>query len=125
MANFNEKINCGTGHVLSVRDYFIYRSDSTRTFEQLIDSHLYFRKNAYRLCIQYKDTHPVENVAGRCFMWNCASATSNSVEVRIGCTNSHYVSKDIYEKSQVARKAVEDLAIELVISICNIENRIQ
>lgn len=83
MANFNEKINWGTGHVLSVRDYFIYRSDSTKIFEQLVDSHLYFRKNAYRLCIQYKDTHPVENVAGRCFMWNCASATSNSVEVRI------------------------------------------
>ena len=83
MANFNEKINWGTGHVLSVRDYFIYRSDSTKIFEQLVDSNLYFRKNAYRLCIQYKDTHHVENVAGRCFMWNCASATSNSVEVRI------------------------------------------
>ena len=33
--------------------------------------------------------------------------------------NSH---KDIYEKSQVARKAVEDLAIELGISIRNIED---
>ncbi len=83
MANFNEKINYGTGHVLSDRDYFIYRSDSTRTFERLIDSDLYFRKNAYRLCIQYKDTHPVKKVAGRCYMWNCASATSNSVEVSI------------------------------------------
>lgn len=36
--------------------------------------------------------------------------------------DSHYVSKDIYEKSQVARKAVEDLAIELGISIRNIED---
>lgn len=33
--------------------------------------------------------------------------------------NSH---KDIYEKSQAARKAVEDLAIELGISIRNIED---
>ena len=33
--------------------------------------------------------------------------------------NSH---KDIYEKSQVARKAVEDLSIELGISIRNIED---
>lgn len=89
MANFNEKINWGTGHVLSDRDYFIYRSDSTRIFERLIESDLYFRKNAYRLCIQYKDTHPVENVAGSCFMWNCASATSNSVEVRILNCNSN------------------------------------
>ena len=93
MANFNEKINCGTGHVLPVPDYFIYRSDSTRIFERLIDPYLYFRKNAYRLCIQYKDTHPIENVAGRCFMWNRASATSNSVEVRIlNCDNNEYFS---------------------------------
>ena len=83
MTNFNEKINSETGHILSVRDYFIYRSDSTLIFERLIDYDLLFRKNAYRLCIQYKDTHPVENVAGRCFMWNCASATNDSVEVRI------------------------------------------
>lgn len=33
--------------------------------------------------------------------------------------NSH---KDVYDKSQVARKAVEDLAIELGISIRNIED---
>ena len=54
----------------------------------------------------------------------CSDLVSSLIRL-IGCTNSHYVSKDIYEKSQVARKAVEDLAIELVISICNIENRIQ
>ena len=262
MANFNEKINCGTGHILFDQDYLIYREKSMKLFKQLIDSHLYFLTNTYRLCIQYKDTHPVENVAGRCFMWNRASSTSDSVEVRIlncdsnedfsyfgyfvdpvfdsiagaifitdkgvvtygdtwieaveisgehvvckayvcgrfvsefkipsevfdrhfglkenfpeqyekvfgkteeakpvkvealqrdkiydaykiaclmdsnrlcsdlvssmirliGCANSHYVSKDIYEKSQVARKAVEDLAIDLGIIICNIENRIQ
>lgn len=83
MANFNEKINLGTGHILFDQDYLIYREKSMQLFERLIDSYLFFRKNAYRLCIQYKDTHPVENVAGRCFMWNFASATSDSVEVRI------------------------------------------
>lgn len=34
----------------------------------------------------------------------------------------HYISNDIYDKSQTARKAVEDLAIELGISIRNIED---
>ena len=34
--------------------------------------------------------------------------------------NSH---KDVYDKSQVARKAVEDLAIELGISICRVEEK--
>ena len=34
----------------------------------------------------------------------------------------HYISNDIYDKSLAARKAVEDLAIELGISIRNIED---
>ena len=51
----------------------------------------------------------------------CSDLVSSLIRL-IGSTNSHYVSKDIYEKSQVARKAVEDLAIDLGISICNIEN---
>ena len=88
MANFNEKINCGTGHVLSDRDYFIYRSDSTRIFERLIDSDLLFRKNSYRLCIQYKDTHPIESIAGHCFRWECASNTMGSYDVRNLCLDS-------------------------------------
>lgn len=36
--------------------------------------------------------------------------------------NAHYVNNDIFDKSLAARKAVEDLAIELGISICNIED---
>lgn len=36
--------------------------------------------------------------------------------------SSHYISNDLYDKSQTARKAVEDLAIELGISIRNIED---
>ena len=54
----------------------------------------------------------------------CSDLLSSLLRL-IGCTNSHYVSKDIYEKSQAARKAVEDLSIELGIIICNIENRLQ
>ena len=34
----------------------------------------------------------------------------------------HYTSNDLYDKSQTARKAVEDLAVELGISIRNIED---
>ena len=37
--------------------------------------------------------------------------------------SSHYTSNDLYDKSQAARKAVEDLAIELGISVRNIEDR--
>lgn len=51
----------------------------------------------------------------------CSDLLSSLIRL-IGGTNSHYVSKDIYEKSQVARKAVEDLAIELGISIRDIED---
>lgn len=36
--------------------------------------------------------------------------------------SSHYTSNDLYDKSQAARKAVEDLAIELGISIRDIED---
>lgn len=44
---------------------------------------------------------------------------------RLNCAiSSHYISDGLYDKSQAARKAVEDLAIELGISICNFEDRI-
>lgn len=36
--------------------------------------------------------------------------------------SSHYTSNYLYDKSQAARKAVEDLAIELGISVRNIED---
>lgn len=36
--------------------------------------------------------------------------------------SSHYTSNDLYDKSQAARKAVEDLAIDLGISVRNIED---
>lgn len=42
-----------------------------------------------------------------------------------GSMNSKYINNDLYDKSQAARKAVEDLAIELGISICNFEYELQ
>lgn len=39
--------------------------------------------------------------------------------------SSHYISDGLYDKSQAARKAVEDLTIELQISICNFEDGLQ
>ena len=36
--------------------------------------------------------------------------------------SSHYTSNDLYDKSQAARKAVEDLAIELGIIVRNTED---
>ena len=54
----------------------------------------------------------------------CSDLLSSLLRL-IGVTNSHYVSKDIYEKSQVARKAVEDLAIELGASLRDIEDGLQ
>ena len=40
-------------------------------------------------------------------------------------TSSHYISDGLYDKSQAARKAVEDLVNEINISICNFENGLQ
>ena len=37
--------------------------------------------------------------------------------------NARHCSDDIYDKSQAARKSVEDLAIELGITLCNIEEK--
>lgn len=56
---------------------------SLRIFERLIDSDLHSRKNAYRLCIQYKATHRVKRMAGHCFLWSCESANSGNVDVRM------------------------------------------
>ena len=70
MTNFNEKINSETGYILDSQDFFIYRAEAMDDFEQNIDDDLYLRTNTYRLFIQYKTTHRVKKVAGRCFMWD-------------------------------------------------------
>ena len=46
--------------------------------------------------------------------------------LRLKCAiSSRYISDGLYDKSQAAKKAVEDLAIELKISICNFEDGLQ
>ena len=84
MANFNEKINFGTGFVLCDPDnYFIYRSDSMRMFARKIYNELHSGEYDYRLAIQYKATHRVKRMAGHCFLWSCESANNGNVEVRM------------------------------------------
>ena len=84
MANFNEKINFGTGFVLCDPDnYFIYRSDSMRMFARKIYNDLHSCDDSYRLIIQYKTTHSVKRMAVHCFMWSCESANSGNVDVRM------------------------------------------
>ena len=63
-------------------EYFVERVRSMKMFERKIHDDLYLLTNAYRMCIQYKTTHRDKKMAGRCFMWDCASGTSNRVEVR-------------------------------------------
>ena len=92
MANFNEKINWGTGLILRDQEYnyFIQKSDSIEEFERNIDC-LQFRKDPYRLYIQYKDAHPVESIAGHCFRWECVSKTRNIAHVRcLDCDSNEY-----------------------------------
>lgn len=92
MANFNEKINWGTGHVLRDQecDYFIQKSDSMEEFARNV-YYLQFRKDPYRLYIQYRDAHPVERLAGHCFRWECVSKTRNIANVRcLDCDSNDY-----------------------------------
>lgn len=72
MTNFNEKINSHKGLFLldQFSEYFIERVGSMWMFKQKIDDDLHCRKIAYRLFIQYKTTHRVKKVAGRCFLWD-------------------------------------------------------
>ena len=70
MANFNEKVNCGIGYILCAQEFFIYRAESMKEFGQMIDYDLYCNANPYRLFIQYKTTHRIQKMAGRCFLWD-------------------------------------------------------
>ena len=92
MANFNEKINFGTGFILRDQecDYFIQKSDSMEEFARNV-YYLQFRKDPYRLYIQYRDAHPVEILAGHCFRWECVSKTRNIANVRcLDCDSNDY-----------------------------------
>ena len=70
MANFNEKVNCGMGYIMDSQEFFIYKAGTIKEFERMIHDELYLLTNTYRLFIQYKTTHRVERMAGRCFLWD-------------------------------------------------------
>ena len=70
MANFNEKVNCGIGYILNSQEFFIYRTRTIKEFARMIHDELYLLTNTYRLFIQYKTTHRVKRMAGRCFLWD-------------------------------------------------------
>ena len=92
MTNFNEKINSHVAFVLrdSEHNYFIQKSDSMEEFERNVEC-LHFRKDPYRLYIQYKDAHPVESMAGHCFRWECVSPTRKRLNVRcLDCDSNDY-----------------------------------
>ena len=70
MANFNEKVNRGIGYSLNSQEFFIYRTLAIKEFARMIHDDLYLLTNTYRLFIQYKTTHRVKKLAGRCFLWD-------------------------------------------------------
>ena len=70
MTNFNEKVNRCIGYILNSQEFFIYRTGTIKEFARMIHDDLHCRKIAYRLFIQYKTTHRVKKVAGRCFLWD-------------------------------------------------------
>ena len=70
MANFNEKVKRGIGYILNSQEFFIYRTGTIKEFARMIHDELYLLTNTYRLFIQYKTTHRVKRMAGRCFLWD-------------------------------------------------------
>lgn len=89
MANFNEKINSHKEFALRDIDskYFIERIGSMKRFERNIYDDLYLLTNTYRLFIQYKTTHRVKKLAGRCFLWDNSHGDNmadpgNGIELR-------------------------------------------
>ena len=70
MANFNEKVNSGIGYIMNSQEFFIYRTGTIKEFARTIHDELYLLTNTYRLFIQYKTTHRVKRMAGRCFLWD-------------------------------------------------------
>lgn len=70
MANFNEKVNSEIGYILNSKEFFIYRTGTIKEFARMIHDDLYLLTNTYRLFIQYKTTHRVKRMAGRCFLWD-------------------------------------------------------
>lgn len=70
MTNFNEKVKRGIGYILNSQEFFIYKAGTIKEFARMIHDELYLLTNTYRLFIQYKTTHRVKRMAGRCFLWD-------------------------------------------------------
>lgn len=87
MANFNEKINSHQEFVLRDQkcDYFIERIGSMGRLKLEFDYISHFIGSNYRLFIQYKCTHCLQKLAGRCFMWSCTSNGRGGGDVRNLC----------------------------------------
>lgn len=87
MANFNEKINSHQEFVLRDQkcDYFIERLGSMERLKLEFDYISHFLDSNYRLFIQYKCTHCLQKLAGRCFMWSCTSNARGGGDVRNLC----------------------------------------
>ena len=87
MANFNEKINSHQEFVMRDQkcDYFIERIGSMCRLKLEFDYISHFLESNYRLFIQYKFTHCVQKLAGRCFMWSCTSNARGGGDVRNLC----------------------------------------
>ena len=87
VANFNEKINSETGYILNSQEFFIYRTLAIKEFVKMIHDELYLLTNPYRLFIQYKTTHRIQKMAGRCFLWDNSHGDNmadpgNGIELR-------------------------------------------
>lgn len=87
MANFNEKVERGIGYILNSQEFFIYKAGTIKEFARMIHDELYLLTNTYRLFIQYKTTHRVKRMAGRCFLWDNShgdhmSDPGNGIELR-------------------------------------------
>lgn len=87
MANFNEKANSGIGYIMNSQEFFIYRTGTIKEFARTIHDELYLLTNTYRLFIQYKTTHRVKRMAGRCFLWDNTDGShmkdpGNGIELR-------------------------------------------
>lgn len=87
MANFNEKINSRQEFLLRDQkcDYFIECIGSMERLKLEFDYISHFLESNYRLFIQYKCTHCVKKLAGRCFMWSCTSNARGGGDVRNLC----------------------------------------
>ena len=62
----------------------MYRVNTVRGFERIINPLLERNKKPYRLFISYKCRHRVKKVAGRCFLWDETEETRNGIDVESG-----------------------------------------